>query len=264
MKRSRISFKRKQKNPTSSFSLAQFLSSPFSSSSSQASATQRGARLPHPLRTQNAAASSSTEAILPYLNGPSSSIGPHAQSDNKDGNALDWYVEGPGRRVGYDDLTAIDWIYEYNRERKRLRDLPYQSYVKQLWDVVEVWVLLVMTGAASGVIAGFIDVASDWLADLKTGFCSNVRDGGKFYLSKSFCCSHYDDIAMCSDWKEWGPALGVSSAGGSWLVEGLLFVIFSVSRSRLCRWKQHANIPGGTFCCMCELPCLGICATREA
>lgn len=110
---------------------------------------------------------------------------------------MDWYVEGPGRRVGYDDLTAIDWIFEYTKERQRKR-LQYstgQGIVGQLrkfLDASNVWFVLVATGVAVGVIAAFIDVASDWLADLKTGYCTNGKGGGKFYLNRSFCCWGHD------------------------------------------------------------------------
>lgn len=110
---------------------------------------------------------------------------------------MDWYVEGPGRRVGYDDLTAIDWIFEYTKERQRKR-LLYSSgqgiigNIRKLLDAGNVWLVLIATGVAVGIIAAFIDVASDWLADLKTGFCKNGEGGGKFYLNRSFCCWGHD------------------------------------------------------------------------
>ena len=58
---------------------------------------------------------------------------------------MDWYVEGPGRRVGYDDLTAIDWIFEYTKERQRLRVLFSTThgifgYLRRLLDASHVWV----------------------------------------------------------------------------------------------------------------------------
>lgn len=110
---------------------------------------------------------------------------------------MDWYVEGPGRRVGYDDLTAIDWIFEYTKERQRKR-LQYSSgqglvgHARKLLDASNVWLVLIATGIAVGIIAAFIDVASDWLADLKTGYCKNGEGGGKFYLNRSFCCWGHD------------------------------------------------------------------------
>jgi chloride channel 3/4/5 len=95
--------------------------------------------------------------------------------------------------VGYDDLTAIDWIFEYTKERQRKR-LLYSSgqgllgHVRRLLDASHIWLVLVATGVAVGIIAAAIDIASDWLGDLKTGYCKTGRGGGKFYLNKSLCC----------------------------------------------------------------------------
>lgn len=114
-------------------------------------------------------------------------------NDNKDGGPLDWYMEGPGRRVGYDDLTAIDWIFEYTKERQRLRMLYSRAtgifgHLQQILDASQVWMVLIGAGLLSGVLAAIIDVASDWLGDLKTGYCRTGAHGGQFYLNKGFCC----------------------------------------------------------------------------
>ena len=118
-------------------------------------------------------------------------------NDSKDGDALDWYTEGPRRKVGYDDLTAIDWIFEYTKERQRLRMLYTRAtgvfgYFQQLLDASQVWLVLIATGLASGILAAGIDVASDWLGDLKTGYCRSGAGGGHFYLNKTFCCWGHD------------------------------------------------------------------------
>lgn len=141
--------------------------------------------------------------------------------------------------MGYDDLTAIDWIFEYAKERQRLRYL-YSSatgvlgYIKQLADASQIWLILLGAGLMTGGVAAFIDVASDWLGDLKTGYCSHVDgdvvDGdGKFYLNKGFCCWGYSEYSQCHDWHPWSNALGVTSRGGSWIIEYIFFVVFSVS-----------------------------------
>ncbi|KAI1335711.1 chloride channel [Xylariaceae sp. FL0016] len=175
---------------------------------------------------------------------------------SKDGVPLDWYVEGPGRRVGYEDLTAIDWIFEYTKERQRLRVL-YSSatgivgYIRQLADSSQVWIILVLTGIAVGALAAGIDVASDWLGDLKTGYCSSGRDGGAFYLNKQFCCLGYDQGDKCLGWKPWATALGIGSAGGKWFIEYFFFLLLSVTFA-LCAgflvkeyaiYAKHSGIP---------------------
>ncbi|KAF2187313.1 hypothetical protein K469DRAFT_705006 [Zopfia rhizophila CBS 207.26] len=227
-----ISFKRKQKAAASSpFSIPRFLSSPLGGNSNRQSPLPRSpqSRL-RDLQT-NSSANDTTELILNYLDTPGNA-GDQLQ-DTKDANGLDWYVEGPGRRVGYDDLTAIDWIFEYAKERQRLRYL-YSSasgilgYIKQLADASQIWLILIAAGLASGGIAAFIDIASDWLGDLKTGYCSNVDGDGRFYLNRGFCCWGYSEYSHCHDWHPWSSALGVKSVGGGWIVEYIFFISFSI------------------------------------
>jgi hypothetical protein len=38
-------------------------------------------------------------------------------------------------------------------------------------------------GISVGIVAAMIDIISDWLGDLKEGFCRPT-----FYLNKGFCC----------------------------------------------------------------------------
>ncbi len=214
--RPRISFKRKPK-PTTSSLLPRFLSRPSTSPRNTPSPRAQQSHLQHLRSPRNTtAANGSTELILNYLDTPGDA-GSHL-TDTKDATGLDWYVEGPGRRVGYDDLTAIDWIFEYAKERQRLRYLysgasGILGHIKQLADASQVWIILVAAGVLSGGIAAFIDVASDWLADLKTGYCSSVEGDGRFYLNKGFCCWGIDTGDQCADWQEWGSAMGIRSFG---------------------------------------------------
>ncbi|KAL5872519.1 chloride channel [Pyricularia oryzae] len=172
---------------------------------------------------------------------------------SKDGGQ-DWYVEGPGRRVGYADLTAIDWIFEYTKERQRLRVLYSQAsgvlgYIPQLLDASQVWIILVATGMAVGTVAAAIDITTDWMGDLKTGYCSTGSDGGAFYLNKGFCCFGYDEWSKCVGWRPWAAALGIASAGGKWIIEYFFFILFSVTFA-LCahilvrEYSMHAKHSG--------------------
>ncbi|KAF1357752.1 hypothetical protein EJ07DRAFT_167397 [Lizonia empirigonia] len=252
-----ISFKRKPK-PAPFSLLPRFLSGSSTSPRNTPSPRAQQSRLqqlrsPHSAAS-NDAANGSTELILNYLDTPGDA-GAHL-TDTKDASGLDWYVEGPGRRVGYDDLTAIDWIFEYAKERQRLRYLysgasGLLGTLKQLADASQVWIILVAAGILSGGIAAFIDVASDWLADLKTGYCSSVEGDGRFYLNKGFCCWGIDTGDQCADWQEWGSAIGIGNGGGKWIVEYIFFILFSVlfaaCASLLVRefspYARHSGIP---------------------
>lgn len=212
-----ITFKR---TPTKPSLASRFLSSPFGQ---QRQDGPQSSSLPHPIRR-----AATPNTILSYLNTASDD-----PTDSKDPDALDWYVEGPGKRVGYDNLTAIDWIYEYTKERTRLRRLGAGTpgvlgQVRLLADASQIWIILVLAGIAVGGIAAGIDVAGDWLGDLKQGVCSNVRDGGAFYLNRPFCCWGTTTYAECPDWRSWGGVMGITSKGGGYVVEYIFFVVFSV------------------------------------
>jgi len=42
---------------------------------------------------------------------------------------------------------------------------------------------LLGTGAAIGVNAAFLNIITEWLSDVKLGYCKSA-----FYLNESFCC----------------------------------------------------------------------------
>ncbi|KAK0646302.1 Cl channel CLC-3 [Cercophora newfieldiana] len=232
-----LSFKRKQKQH-SSFLLSQ------------------PARL---LSALTGGASTSTSSPTPagpeHLDTFPPGPGPASGNTAKDGFPLDWYVEGPGRRVGYEDLTAIDWIFEYTKERQRLRVLASSAagllgHVTRLLDASQVWVVLVLTGLAVGALAAGIDVTTDWLGDIKYGYCAS-DDGGAFYLSKTSCCIGYEEQAKCSGWRPWSVALGIKSAGGKWVVEYVVYLVlaimFAMSSAVLVKtyaiYAKHSGIP---------------------
>ncbi|KAI5863069.1 chloride channel [Durotheca rogersii] len=237
-----VSFKRKQKQSVLSQS-SRFLSS--------LTGNRLGSTSPRSPRSEAEMPPGRQGSGSDRVEGASATLAGH-----KEGAPLDWYVEGPGRRVGYEDLTAIDWIFEYTKERQRLRVL-YSSatgiigYIQQLLDSSQAWVVLVLTGVAVGALAASIDVASDWLGDIKAGYCSSGPEGGAFYLNKQFCCYGYDQGDKCLGWKPWAAALGIGSVGGKWAIEYLFYLLFSVTFA-LCAgflvkeyaiYARHSGIP---------------------
>jgi len=221
-----VSLRRNAQRSKPSFA-SRFLSSPFS-------AGRNGSTSPAGRGRPRMNTGPTTNTILSYLN--SSADAGIGLQDNKDASGLDWYVEGPGRRVGYDNLTAIDWIYEYSKERMRLQHLLTNApgvfgQLRVLADSSQIWLILIATGIAVGGIAAGIDVASDWMGDLKTGVCSNVDNGGKFYLNKTFCCWGEDSMAECKDWRSWSALMGIGNNAGGYIIEYIVFVMFSVSHT---------------------------------
>ncbi|OAX84400.1 hypothetical protein ACJ72_01232 [Emergomyces africanus] len=234
-----ISFKRRQKEPVR-----------FAFSNLFSSTNTPHLPVPNPLENNNDASPNRTPPPT------ATTTTTNAPEGNKPGGPLDWYVEGPGRRVGYDNLTAIDWIFEYTKERQRIRHLYASSkgllgYVRKALDASHIWVILIITGIAVGVIAACIDIASNWLGDIKTGYCRTGGEGGRFYLNKSFCCWGYDDLSDCRHWVPWRNAFHVGSKSVGYMMEYIFFIMYSIlfatTASVLVRkfavYAKHSGIP---------------------
>ncbi|KAH7031292.1 chloride channel [Microdochium trichocladiopsis] len=109
----------------------------------------------------------------------------------------------------YEDFTTIDWVQDAAQEqqrrkarRQRLAGLAYSGQVTwrlKLWeayDAAQGWVVVTLVGAAIGLNAAILSVITEWLSDIKTGYCSTG-----FYLNEKFCCWGEDN--GCDDWKHW-------------------------------------------------------------
>jgi chloride channel 3/4/5 len=102
------------------------------------------------------------------------------------------------RRVIYGDFTTIDWAYDSAKERSRIlkqnKLAGLSGAFVRFWDVCQTWLLIVVIGAITGWLAGFIDVSEQWISDLKTGYC---RDA--FYMNSAFCCWMVTE-GKCDNW----------------------------------------------------------------
>ncbi|POS83736.1 hypothetical protein EPUL_003858 [Erysiphe pulchra] len=210
----------------------------------------------------NLTLSPQSEELSPRNTGLMSPPLPFGTKDDqpiKNGNdnlAYDWLLERSSQRVGYEDMTAIDWIFEYSKERQRLQNIRVNSsgldrFIKMFWDSSQVWIVLILTGLAAGTLAAAIDISSDWLGNIKTGYCTSGQDGSQFYLNKYFCCFGFDEFSQCEDWITWNKALGIRSTKGSWLIAYLFFILFSVLFATIASflvkeyaiYAKHSGIP---------------------
>lgn len=150
----------------------------------------------------------------------------------------------------YDDLSSIDWIQEYAKERRRKlileQDQTLNGKTIRLLNQCQTWVIICLTGIAVGILAAFIDVLSLYLGDLKEGHCS-----GPFYLSKSFCCWGLTEDEICYKWHIWSSNFAVTSKGGSYIINyvfycataALFAALASYLASSYAPYASHSGIP---------------------
>ncbi|KIY48041.1 voltage-gated chloride channel [Fistulina hepatica ATCC 64428] len=142
----------------------------------------------------------------------------------------------------YEDFTTIDSIQDSILERnRRLRNERAIGrpgrFGGKLWtqlrravNATQSWVVVALVGVCIGIDAALISIVTEWLSDLKMGYCS---DG--WWLNQQFCCweieadSEETDHA-CDSWRPWSTVLIAR-----WLVYVLFAISFAFTASHLVR-----------------------------
>ncbi|PGH26869.1 hypothetical protein AJ80_01451 [Polytolypa hystricis UAMH7299] len=110
----------------------------------------------------------------------------------------------------YEDFTTIDWVqdavHEQARRRARRKEgarfwdkegaFGWRRKVSEAYDAGQAWLVVTIVGAAIGLNAGFLNIVTEWLSDVKLGYCRTA-----FYLNEAFCC--WGAEGGCPEWKRW-------------------------------------------------------------
>jgi H+/Cl- antiporter ClcA len=101
--------------------------------------------------------------------------------------------------------TTVDWVQDAAREQARrksrrrrvagLFDNGQPGWRYRLWesyDAAQGWIVVTLIGAAIGLNAAFLNIVTEWLSDIKLGYCTTA-----FYLNENFCCWGEDNGKRC-------------------------------------------------------------------
>lgn len=102
----------------------------------------------------------------------------------------------------YEDFTTIDWVqdavHEQARRRARRKDgsgfwdkegtLGWRRKLRESYDAGQAWLVVTIVGAAIGLNSAFLNIVTEWLSDIKLGYCTTA-----FYLNEQFCCWGAED-----------------------------------------------------------------------
>lgn len=125
----------------------------------------------------------------------------------------------------YEDFTTIDWVQDAAREQLRRRarrrendgffaregHLGWRRKLKDSYEAGQAWIVVTLVGAAIGLNAAVLNIVTEWLSDVKLGYCSTA-----FYLNEDFCCWGED---TCDEWHRWTSI---------WPINYLLYLLFSI------------------------------------
>ncbi|KAK3339187.1 chloride channel, partial [Neurospora tetraspora] len=140
---------------------------------------------------------------------------------------------------------ATDWVQDAAREqlrrkarRKRNAGLwdagrfDWRHRIRESYDAAQGWIVVTIIGAAIGVNAAFLNIITEWLADIKLGHCKTA-----FYLNENFCCWGEDN--GCDDWQKWTDLSPIN-----YLIYILFAILFACTSATLV--KSYAPYAAGS------------------
>ncbi|KAF7512139.1 hypothetical protein GJ744_002301 [Endocarpon pusillum] len=154
----------------------------------------------------------------------------------------------------YEDFTTIDWVQDDAREQLRRRArrkenasffardgiLGWRGKLRDSYEAGQAWIVVTIVGAVIGVNAAALNIITEWLSDVKLGYCTTA-----FYLNEQFCCWGAEN--GCDEWRRW------TSFG---LANYLIYFIFSVLFALVSAFlvKQYAPYAAGSG--ISEIKCI--------
>ena len=127
----------------------------------------------------------------------------------------------------YEDFTTIDWVQDAAREQQRRKarrqeragffdrqgKLGWRRTLWEAYDAGQGWIVVTLIGIAIGLNAAFLNIVTEWLSDIKLGYCTTA-----FYLNESFCC--WGAESGCDEWHHWS---------GWWPINYVIYIAFSTA-----------------------------------
>eukprot|EP01064_Diplonema_japonicum_P018383 TRINITY_DN27074_c0_g1_i1.p1 TRINITY_DN27074_c0_g1~~TRINITY_DN27074_c0_g1_i1.p1 ORF type:complete len:775 (+),score=87.74 TRINITY_DN27074_c0_g1_i1:74-2398(+) len=130
------------------------------------------------------------------------------------------------------DWDTIDWTYEeeahiqYKADRRNNAEgaSEFGKWTFKARENLMGWIPVLIVGGVTGVLAGMIDIASQFLGTWRFGMCRSMP-----WLARDMCCP---GATPCDDWVPW------SSSMISWVPypEFTAYVTISVFYGVLCAW----------------------------
>ncbi|CAG8603128.1 23517_t:CDS:2, partial [Cetraspora pellucida] len=108
-----------------------------------------------------------------------------AKFNNRDDKALEEIKR-------YEDFTTIDWVQDAIYERSRMNALrsaaienrfSWNTWFRLSYESSQAWIVVSIVGAIIGLNAALTDIITEWVSDLKFGYCKN-----SWWLNQKFCC----------------------------------------------------------------------------
>ncbi|CAG8468570.1 9921_t:CDS:10 [Paraglomus brasilianum] len=152
----------------------------------------------------------------------------------------------------YEDFTTIDWVQDSIQERSRLNALRRvalenkSSWSTWLWlsyEAGQTWIVVSIVGAVIGLNAALIDIITEWLSDIKLGYCKN-----SWWLNQKFCCWEIErEDGSCDEWQNWSQ---------HFIINWLFYIMFATLFAAVCAYIIRSFAPYAAGSGISEIKCI--------
>jgi chloride channel 3/4/5 len=111
-----------------------------------------------------------------------------------------------GERLPYNAYATIDWLHDLVKDSLRHRRIHsrhgWRARVRMWWDGAESWVVAVLVGVLTALVAFVVDVSVATVSSWKEGVC-----GGRWWVDKEQCCAGLlEEDGYCKSWHPWSSS----------------------------------------------------------
>ncbi|CAI2187703.1 2046_t:CDS:10, partial [Funneliformis geosporum] len=149
----------------------------------------------------------------------------------------------------YEDFTTIDWVQDAIHERSRMNALrtanrsSWSTWLRLSYEAGQSWIVVSIVGAFIGLNAALIDIITEWLSDIKSGYCKN-----SWWLNQKFCCWEIEgEDDSCELWHDWSQ---------HYIINWFFYVLFATFFAAVCAFMIRAFAPYAAGSGISEIKCI--------
>ncbi|CAG8544340.1 4591_t:CDS:10 [Diversispora eburnea] len=152
----------------------------------------------------------------------------------------------------YEDFTTIDWVQDAIHERSRMNALrsaaienrsSWSTWLLLSYEAGQAWIVVSIVGAIIGLSAALIDITTEWVSDIKFGYCKN-----SWWLNQKFCCWEIEEQdGSCEEWIDWSS---------HYVIRWFCYVVFSTLFATICAYMIRSYAPYAAGSGISEIKCI--------
>lgn len=139
----------------------------------------------------------------------------------------------------YEEFDTIDWVRDeeehhhdresfdaYAREHPTLLNKLRREFLRS-----QAWLFVLLVGSSVAVLVSFVDIALEWLVDVRFGYCTTG-----YFEGQASCCADVAIDQKCTTWVTWAAAFGVIDQTSAALLNWFWYSFFGVLFAFLSVW----------------------------